>query len=189
VHVVAAWIQLHGRFAVQVGGQSVEHNLPGRRARLLVAYLAAHRLSAVDRASLIELLWYPAAPGQGAPASFTVLLSKTRAVLSPIEIRGRGSLQIMLPPNSLIDGAVAAAALHDTEAAASRKDWQRVWTQALTTLFVTQRQFLSDLEHPWVDERRRAARHDHDRAWPAMPRLACTLGPPSCPAPSAARAA
>src|SRR5690348_5352586 len=62
LRVLAARIQLHGRFAVQVGGRSVEHGLPGRRARLLVAYLAAHRLSAVDRARLIELLWAPSDP-------------------------------------------------------------------------------------------------------------------------------
>jgi len=187
VHVLAARIQLHGRFAVQVGGLSVEHNLPGRRARLLVAYLAAHRLSAHDRASLIELLWHPSDPGRGASASFTVLLSKTRAVLWPIDVRGRASLQIVLPPNSLIDAAVAAAALHDAEAASSRNSWQRAWTQALTTLFVTQRRFLSDIDHPWVDERRRAAEHDHDRALACYAESCLHLG--SAELPSAERSA
>lgn len=185
--MVAARIQLHGRFAVQVGGQAVEHNLPGRRARLLVAYLAAHRHSAVDRTSLIELLWYPSNPGRGAPASFTVLLSKTRAVLYPIEIRGRGSLQITLPPSSLIDATVAAAALHEAEAAASRKNWRSAWAQALTTLFVTQRQFLSDIEHPWVDDRRRAGRHDHDRALACYAEACLHLG--AAELPSAERSA
>lgn len=187
LQVVEARIQLHGRFAVQVGGQSVEHDLPGRRARLLVAYLGAHLRSAVDRASLIEVLWYPSGPGQGAPASFTVLLSKTRAVLRPIEIRGRGSLQIMLPPDSSIDAAVGAAALHDAEAAAGRNDWHQAWTQALTTLFVTQRQFLSDIEHPWVDERRRDARHDHDRALACYAEACLHLG--AAELPSAERSA
>jgi SARP family transcriptional regulator, regulator of embCAB operon len=187
VHVLAARIQLHGRFAVQVDGQSVEHHLPGRRARLLVAYLAAHRLSAIDRASLIELLWNHLDPGRRASASFTVLLSKTRAVLLPIEVRGRGSLQIVLPPNSLIDAAVAASALHDAEAAAGRCDWRRAWTQSLTTLFVTQRQFLSDIEHPWVDERRRASQHDHDRALACYTEACLHLG--SAELPSAERSA
>jgi DNA-binding SARP family transcriptional activator len=185
--MLAARIQLHGRFAVQVGGRSVQHDLPGRRARLLVAYLAAHRLSAVDRASVIDLVWSPSDPGHGASASFTVLLSKTRAVLWPIEVRGRGSLQIVLPPNSVIDAAVAAAALHDAEAASGRQDWRRAWTQALTTLFVTQRQFLSDVDHPWVDERRRAAEHDHDRALACYAEACLHLG--SAELPSAERSA
>lgn len=172
-----ARIQLHGRFAVRVDGRMVERDLPGRRGRLLVAYLVAHRLSAVDRAAFVEVLWHPADPGCSAGAGFTVLLSKTRAVLSPIEIRGRGSLQMVLPPHSVVDADVAAAALHDAEAAISRQDWPLAWTQALSTLFVTQRQFLSDLDHPWVDERRRAAQHDHERALACYAEACLRIGP------------
>jgi SARP family transcriptional regulator, regulator of embCAB operon len=176
VVAIVVRIQLHGRLAVQVDGRSVEQHLPGRRGRLLFAYLAAHRLSTLDRANLIELLWYPSKPGRGAPAGFKALLSKTRAVVEPIEIRGRGSLQIVLPPDALIDAAVAAAALHEAEAAASQADWRRAWTQALSTLFVTQRQFLSDLDHPWVEEQRRAVRHDHERALACYAEACLQLG-------------
>jgi DNA-binding SARP family transcriptional activator len=104
------------------------------------------------------------------------LLSKTRAVLAPIEVRGRGSLQIVLPPDALIDATVAAAALHEAEGAANRKEWRRAWTQALSALFVTQRQFLSDLDHPWVEERRRAVRHDHERALACYAEACLQLG-------------
>jgi DNA-binding SARP family transcriptional activator len=157
-------IQLHGRFVVEVGGRPVERDLPGRRGRLLVAYLAASRLSAVDRTSLMEVLWHPAVPGPATPAALTVLLSKCRSVLAPIEIRGRGSLQIVLPPGGIVDAAAAAAALHDAEAAVSRQAWREAWTHSLSALFVTQRQFLADLDHPWVEEQRRTVRRDHDRA-------------------------
>jgi SARP family transcriptional regulator, regulator of embCAB operon len=180
-------IQLHGRFVVQVDGCSIGHHLPGRRGRLLVAYLASHRLSAVDRASLIDLLWHPADPGPGAPAAFTVLLSKTRAALAPIEIHGRASLQIVLPQGGLIDAAVAAAALHEAEAAVGRSDWRPAWTHALSALFVTQRQFLSDFDHPWVEERRRHARHDHDRALACYAESCIQLG--GAELPSAERSA
>ncbi|WP_147254579.1 AfsR/SARP family transcriptional regulator [Pseudonocardia hierapolitana] len=159
----------------------VERSLPGRRGRLLVAYLAAHRLSAVDRAALLEVLWHPADPGGGAGAGFAALLSKARAVLVPIEIRGRGSLQIVFPPHSVVDADVAAAALHDAEVAASRQDWPRAWTQALSTLFVTQRQFLSGLDHPWVDVRRRTAQHDHERALACYAEACLHLGPAELP--------
>lgn len=62
-----------GRFTVTVDGRPVEHELPGRRGRLLVAVLADHRRSSVDRTILIERLWAPSAPGPGAAATFAAL--------------------------------------------------------------------------------------------------------------------
>ncbi|MHA6628418.1 AfsR/SARP family transcriptional regulator [Pseudonocardia sichuanensis] len=157
-------IQLHGRFAVVVDGRPVEQELPGRRARVLVALLADPRRPVVDRATLLELLWHPAVPGPGAAATFAALLSKVRTVLAPAEIRGRGSLQLVLPPGSIVDTAVAEAALHSAEAAAARHDWRRAWTQALSTLFVTQRPFLPDVDDTWADDRRAVLAHVHRRA-------------------------
>ena len=69
--------------------------------------LADERRSAVDRRDLIERLWHPAAAGPGAPATFMALLSKVRAVITPAEITGRGSLRLVLPPGSILDAAVA----------------------------------------------------------------------------------
>ncbi|GAA0903095.1 bacterial transcriptional activator domain-containing protein [Pseudonocardia zijingensis] len=174
-------IQLHGRFAVRVAGRAAERELPGRRGRLLVAYLAAHRLSAVDRDALLDVLWYPGDPGSSAVSGLTVLLSKARAALAPIEIRGRSSLQLVLPPGALVDADVAAAALHDAESAIGRRDWPRAWTQGLSALFVTQREFLSDLDHPWVDDRRRAAAYDHERALACYAEACLHLGPAELP--------
>ncbi len=158
-------IQLHGRFAVMVDGRSVGHELPGRRGRMLVAALAADaRHPVADRATLVERLWHPAVPGPSAPATFAALLSKVRAALVPAEIRGRGSLQLVLPPGSIVDTAAAEAALHSAEAAVARRDWRLAWTHGLSTLFVTQRPFLPDLDGPWVDERRGVLAHAHRRA-------------------------
>ncbi|HYH31188.1 MAG TPA: BTAD domain-containing putative transcriptional regulator [Pseudonocardia sp.] len=157
-------IQLHGRFAVVVDGRPVEQELPGRRGRMLVALLADPRRPLMDRAALLELLWHPEGPGPGAAATFTALLSKVRTVLAPAEIRGRGSLQLVLPPGSIVDTAVAEAALHAAESAAARQDWRRTWAQALSTLFVTQRPFLPDVDDPWADERRGSIAHAHRRA-------------------------
>lgn len=154
-------IQLHGRFAVAVGGRPVEQLLPGRRARLLVAVLACSDRWAVDRSSLIELLWSPSEPGDGAAATFSALLSKVRALLAPAEIRGRRSLDLVLPPGSIVDAAVARAALHAGEAALARREWPRAWTEALSALFVTQRGFLADFDDPWSEDRRREAALRH----------------------------
>jgi DNA-binding SARP family transcriptional activator len=174
-------VQLHGRFAVRIDGRTAERDLPGRRGRLLVAYLAAHRLSAVDRETLLDLLSHPAEPGAGAVTSLTVLLSKVRAALAPIEIRGRTSLQIVFPPGAMVDVDVAAAALHDAEAATGMQNWPRAWTQALSALFVTQRVFLADLEHPWIDDQRRAAAYDHERALACYAQACLHLGPTELP--------
>lgn len=154
-------IQMHGRFAVVVDGRSVEHLLPGRRARLLVAVLATSDRWAVDRSTLIELLWSPSHPGDGASATFSALLSKVRALLTPAEIRGRRSLDLVLPPRSIVDAAVARAALHASEAALARREWPRAWTEALSALFVTQRGFLADFDDPWSEDRRREAALRH----------------------------
>jgi SARP family transcriptional regulator, regulator of embCAB operon len=174
-------IQLHGQFVVEVDGRSVERNLPGRRGRLLVAYLASHRLSAVDRTSLMEVLWHPAVPTSSTAAALTVLLSKCRAALVPIEIRGRGSLQLVLPPGGVIDAAVALHALHEAEAAVGRGHWREAWTHALSALFVTQRRFLSDLDHPWVEEHRRTVQRDHERALTCYAEACLRLGGPELP--------
>lgn len=154
-------IQLHGRFAIESCGQALEQRLPGRRARLLVAYLASHPHSATERGSLIEQLWQPEIPGLGAGGSFAAMLSKTRAVLAPAEIRGRASLQLVLPPDSLVDSERAAAALHRAQAAAAVRDWRQAWAQGLSAVFVTQREFLPEFEAPWISRRRAEAHQAH----------------------------
>ena len=170
-------IQLHGRFAVAVEGRTVEHLLPGRRARLLVAVLASATRCAVERSALIDVLWRPACPGVGAATTFAALLSKVRTVLEPAEIRGRRSLQLVLPPGAVVDAAVAEAALHAAESASARQDWPRAWTEALTALFVTQRGFLGDFDDPWSEDRRREASHRHRRVLACYGEACLHLGP------------
>jgi DNA-binding SARP family transcriptional activator len=175
--LVAVRIQLHGRFAVSVGGRPVEHELPGRRGRLLVAALALSRRSAMDRQILIDMLWRPSVPGRGAAATFAALLSKVRAVLEPAEIRGRGSLQLVLPEGSIVDAAVAEAALHGAETATAQQEWRRAWTEAISALFVTQRRFLADFDDPWVDVHRRELAHAHCRVLSCYAEACLHLGP------------
>ncbi|NMO93617.1 BTAD domain-containing putative transcriptional regulator [Actinomycetospora sp. TBRC 11914] len=170
-------VQLHGRFAVAVAGRPVEHLLPGRRARLLVAVLADSDRCPVDRAALIDLLWCPASPGDGASATFSALLSKVRTVLAPAEIRGRRSLDLVLPPGSIVDAAVARAALHAAESAAAREDWRAAWTESLSALFVTQRGFLADFDDPWSEDRRREASLRHRRVLAGYGEACLHLGP------------
>ncbi|MGD9988122.1 AfsR/SARP family transcriptional regulator [Pseudonocardia sp.] len=170
-------IQLHGRFALSVDGRPVEQALPGRRGRLLIALLADSRHSPVDRSTVVERLWEPVAPGSGAAATFAALLSKVRALVAPVEIRGRSGLQLVLPENSIVDGAVAGAALHAAEAATAQQDWRRAWTQALSALFVLQRTFLAEFDEPWVQRRRAELGHDRRRALSCYAEACLQLGP------------
>jgi DNA-binding SARP family transcriptional activator len=164
-------IQLHGRFVVVVEGRSVEHLLPGRRGRALVAYLACRR-RAVDRCVLADAL---CSSGSG----LTALLSKVRPTLAPIEIVGRQSVQLVLPEGGLIDSAVAAEAAHRADAAAARRDWPEAWTHALSTLFVTQRPFLPDLHEPWVGEHREEVGRLHRRALTCYAEACLALATPT----------
>src|SRR5574342_616755 len=81
-------VQLCGRFAFMVAGNAVHSALPGRRARLLLAYLATHRHRPTSRVHLLDALW-PDGGAQSA-ATFNVVLSKVRALIAPAEISGRG---------------------------------------------------------------------------------------------------
>jgi hypothetical protein len=77
---ITARIELCGELVVELDGRRVEHDLPGRQGRLLVAYLATRRGRPVSRDELIAALWprdLPADPEK----SLAVLLSKVRSAL------------------------------------------------------------------------------------------------------------
>jgi SARP family transcriptional regulator, regulator of embCAB operon len=178
-------IQLCGRFAVVIDGHPAESRFPGRQGRLLVAYLAAHRVQPVERAVLIDALWPEG--GAGAAGTLTVLLSKVRALLAPAEIRGRRTLQLVLPRDSAVDLEMATTSLHSAESAVALRDWRRAWPTALAALYASRRRFLAEFEAPWIDEWRRQLDVIYERA------LACygeaCLGIGGTELPAAERAA
>jgi SARP family transcriptional regulator, regulator of embCAB operon len=155
-------IQLCGRFAVVIDGQPAEPRLPGRQGRLLVAYLAAHRAQPVERTVLLDALWPDG--GAGAAGTLTVLLSKSRTLLAPAEIRGRRTLQLVLPAGSAVDLETATTSLHSAESAVALRDWRRAWPAALTAQYVSRRRFLAEFDAPWIDERRQQLDVIYERA-------------------------
>ena len=177
-------IQLCGRFAVVIEGQPAESRFPGRRGRLLVAYLAAHRVQPVERTVLTDVLW---PEGGAGAAALTVLLSKVRTLLVPAEIRGRRTLQLVLPGDSAVDLEMATTSLHSAESAVALRDWRRAWPTALAALYISRRRFLTEFEAPWIDEWRRQLDVIYERA------LACygeaCLGIGGTELPAAERAA
>ncbi len=156
-------IQLCGQFAVVVDDRRVDTALPGRRGRLLLAYLAAHREQPVDRAALFDVLWPDAIP-DAASATLTVLLSKIRAVVAPGEIRGRTGLRLSLAPDDRVDLETATTALHQAESAVALRQWSRAWAQSLTAQFIARRRFLPEFDGPWVEQGQAQLDLVHERA-------------------------
>lgn len=145
-------VQLCGHFAVVAGHCRIETLLPGRRGRLLLAYLAAHRDQPPTRDELIAALW-PDTPATAA-ATLTVLLSKTRALLGPDTIRGRSTVQLALPAGALIDTEVALLSLHQAESAIALGQYRRAWAHTLAPQFTTRRPFLAEFDAPWISQER-----------------------------------
>jgi DNA-binding SARP family transcriptional activator len=173
-------IQLCGRFAVLVDGQPVEPRLPGRQGRLLVAYLAAHRAHPVERTVLLDTLWPEGSAG--AASTLTVLLSKVRVLLAPGEIRGRRTLQLVLPANSVVDLEVGTTSLHSAESAVALRDWRRAWPAALTAQYVSRRRFLAEFEAPWIDAWRRQLDVIYERALACYAEACLGIGGTELPA-------
>jgi DNA-binding SARP family transcriptional activator len=145
-------IQLCGQFAVLAGSRQVDAELPGRRGRLLLAYLAAHRHQPTSRDQLIDALYVDNPPS--AAATLTVLLSKTRALLGHDTIRGRTNLQLALPTDALVDTEVAMVCLHQAESAIVLGEFRRAWAQVLSAMFTASRPFLAEYDAPWIAEQR-----------------------------------
>src|SRR5205823_7474885 len=83
------------------------------------------------------------------------VLSRLRHVLGEHVLQGRGQPQLVLPAGAWIDLEVAVAAIHRAESAVAAEAWPRAWTGARVALHVARREFLSGLEAPWIEERRR----------------------------------
>jgi DNA-binding SARP family transcriptional activator len=149
------YVQLCGRFVVELHGRRVEERLPGRQGRVVFAHLVRHRPRAIGRDQLVEAIWAGAPPPNHASA-LTVLLSRLRTALGAEVLAGRGSVHLALPPGARVDVEEAMAAVHRAESAVVRGDWARAWSAALCARYVTARPLLPGHEDlPWVDAWRR----------------------------------
>src|SRR3954466_8169940 len=149
------YVQLCGRFVVELPAPRVEQHFPGRQGCVLFAYLVLQRPRAVGRHELIEAIWAGEQPANRASA-LTVLLSKLRAAVGAEVLAGRGSVRVTLPPDARVDVEQALAALHRAESAVVTGDWGRAWSAALCARYVTARPLLPDHDElPWLDAWRR----------------------------------
>ena len=115
----------------------------------------------MERTVLLDTLWPAAARAAG---TLTVLLSKVRTLLAPAEIRGRRTVQLVLPTGSVVDVDTAAASLHSAESAVALRDWRRAWPATLAAQFVSRPRFLAEFEAAWIDEWRQHLDVIYERA-------------------------
>ena len=97
-----ARIQLCGRFVVDIDGSRIEDTLPGRRGRVLFAYLVLNRGRPLPRDELLVAGW-----GEDTPAAarnaLSVLLSKLRHGLGANRLRGRTEIELLMPRATFVE--------------------------------------------------------------------------------------
>ena len=149
-----ARIQLCGRFVAEMDGSRVEDMLPGRRGRVLVAYLVLNRSRPLPRDELLMAGW-----GQDTPAearnALSVLLSKLRHSLGADRLRGRTEIELLLPQATFVDVEAALEGAHRAESAIAEGRWAQAWGPAGIAYHIATRPFLTGLEAPWIDQWRR----------------------------------
>ena len=149
-----ARIQLCGRFVVDVDGSRIEDTLPGRRGRVLFAYLVLNRGQALPRDELLMAGWGEDAPAEASNA-LSVLLSKLRHGLGADHLRGRTEIELLLPQATFVDVEAALEGAHRAESAIAEGRWAQAWGPAGIAYHVATRPFLTGLEAPWIDQWRR----------------------------------
>ena len=149
-----ARIQLCGRFVVDIDGSRIEDTLPGRRGRVLFAYLVLHRGQALPRDELLVAGWGEDAPAEAGNA-LSVLLSKLRHSLGPGHLRGRTAIELLLPQATFVDVEAALEGAHRAESAIAEARWAQAWGPAGIAYHIATRPFLTSLEAPWIDQWRR----------------------------------
>jgi DNA-binding SARP family transcriptional activator len=155
---MGAWttarVQLCGRFAVDINGSRIEDRLPGRRGRVLFAYLVLNRGREVPRDELLMAGWGEEAAIEAGNA-LSVLLSKLRHGLGADRLRGRTAVELLLPQATFVDVEAALEGAHRAESAIAEERWAQAWGPAGIAYHVATRPFLTGLEAPWIDQWRR----------------------------------
>jgi DNA-binding SARP family transcriptional activator len=134
----------------EIDGARIEKSLPGRQGRLLFVFLVLNRHRMVPRAEIVDALWPTGGPDD-ADSAVSVLLSRLRKALGPVQLDGRGTVRLLLD-DPWIDIEVADEAIHRAESAVAHKEWPRAWAAAQGAMFTARRGFLPGEDGEWIDE-------------------------------------
>jgi DNA-binding SARP family transcriptional activator len=149
-----ARIQLCGRLVAEIDGSRVEDTLPGRRGRMLFAYLVLNRGRALPRDELLLAGWGEDASAEVGNA-LSVLLSKLRHGLGADRLHGRAAVELLLPQETFVDVEAALEGAHRAESCIAEGRWVQAWGPAGIAYHVATRPFLTGLQALWIDEWRR----------------------------------
>ena len=175
-----ARIQLCGRFVVDVDGSRIEDTLPGRRGRVLFAYLVLNRGQALPRDELLVAGWGEDAPAEASNA-LSVLLSKLRHNLGAGHLRGRTAIELLLPQATFVDVEAALEGAHRAESSIAEGRWAQAWGPAGIAYHVATRPFLTGLEAPWIEQWRRRLEEVRLRGLECFAAARLGLGGPTLP--------
>lgn len=129
----------------------------------MFVYLALNRARPVSRDELAAAIWPEQAPA-GARGTLRTILSRLRGTLGRDVLDGRGELRLALPSDAFIDTEIAAAKIHEAEAAIHTEDWARALAAAAIAYSISGRGFLADEDAAWVVEQRHWLEDVHLRA-------------------------
>ena len=147
-------VQLCGRFAVDVDGSRIEGALPGRRGRLLFAYLVLNHGRPLLRDELLMAGWGPDAPAEARNA-LNVLLSKLRHAVGADRLKGRTEIELLLPHTTFSEVEAALEGAHRAESCIADGRWASAWGPAGIAYHVATRPFLAGQQAAWIDDWRR----------------------------------
>ncbi len=170
-------IQLCGSYVVKHDGSRMEDRLPGHQGRLLLAYLAVHRLRPVTREELVDAVW-PVGPPPAVRVALRSILSKLRSTLGSEAIVGRETVRLVLPADSYLDIEAADEAIHRAESAVALEEWARAWGPSRVALNISRRPFMHGHETPWIDDQRAYMEELELRALECVAAIGLGLGGP-----------
>jgi SARP family transcriptional regulator, regulator of embCAB operon len=173
-----ARIQLCGRFVADIDGSRVEDTLPGRKGRVMFAYLVLNRGRALPRDELLVAGWGEDASAEAGNA-LSVLLSKLRHGLGAGHLRGRTEIELLLPQATFVDVEAALEGAHRAESAIAEGRWAQAWGPAGIAYHVATRPFLTGLEAPWIDQWRRRLQEVRLRGLECFAAASLGLGGPA----------
>jgi EAL domain-containing protein (putative c-di-GMP-specific phosphodiesterase class I)/DNA-binding SARP family transcriptional activator/FixJ family two-component response regulator len=169
--VSVAKIALLGRLSIEREDHAAApRGLPGRRAELVFAYLAAEHHRTVSRDELAEALWPGALPDTWAAALRGVVSEVRRfledAGLDPAEVlaSARGGYQLRLPPGVVVDLDEARAAFAAAREQLAGGILARAAAHAERAGALARLPFLPQHEGEWVDGVRRELESIHTGA-------------------------
>jgi DNA-binding SARP family transcriptional activator len=147
-------IWLCGRLRVSVDGESLEHRLERRQARMLAALLVLRRERPMRREELIEAIWPDTSWGQHEGA-LRVLLTAVRRAFGSEALTGRVELRLELPSDVWIDVEQAAADVASAERALREERVGDASAAAHAAAGALAEPFLAGETASWIEDARR----------------------------------